>query len=149
MKKITFKRGLALTAWVAAIILMFVACDNELDIKQAYTFDLRTMPVPKKLVVGQTAEIRCTLVREGEYSDVKFFIRMFQHDGVGELRMDDTVFLPNDLYSLENTEFRLYYTSLSSDQANISIFIEDSFGQVVEKEFSFANESTDEVEETE
>lgn len=149
MKKITFKRALALMVWVAAIILMFVACEDALDVKQAYTFELETMPVPKKLSVGQTAEIRCTLVREGEYSEVKYFIRMFQYDGSGELRMGDTLFLPNDLYPLEKMEFRLYYTALSSDQANISIFIEDSFGQVIEKEFSFAGDSTEEDEETE
>lgn len=134
-------------AWVAAIILMFVACDGKLDVKQAYTFDLETMPVPKKLSVGQTAEIRCTLVREGEYSGVRFSIRMFQYDGSGILQMDNgTTFLPNDLYPLEKMQFRLYYKSLSSDQANISVFIEDSFGQVIEKSFSFSNDSSGEGE---
>ncbi len=147
MKKITFKRAVALSAWVAAIILMCVACENELEIKQAYSFDLETMPVQKKLAAGQTAEIRCTLVREGEYSDVKFFIRMFQYDGSGILKMDDgTLFLPNDLYPLDRTQFRLYYTSLSGDQANISVFIEDSFGQVIEKSFSFSGENSGEEE---
>lgn len=142
MKKITFKRALALTAWLAAVVLIFVACDKELDVKQVYSFDLETMPVQKKLSVGQTAEIRCTLVREGEYDGVRFFIRMFQNDGTGILQTDDgTTFVPNDLYPLEKMQFRLYYTALSSDQSNISIFIEDSFGQVVEKIFSWQNNS--------
>ena len=35
MKKIGFKKILALTAWLAAIILMFVACSEDLDVKQA------------------------------------------------------------------------------------------------------------------
>lgn len=48
--------------------------------------------------------------------------------------MDDgTVFLPNDLYPLNKTTFRLYYTSHSTDQQVIDVYIEDSFGQVVQK----------------
>jgi len=145
MKKINFKRALALTAWLAAIVLMFVACEDELDVKQVYNFDLETMPVQKKIAVGQTAEIRCTLVREGEYDGVKFFIRMFQYDGTGILQTEDgTTLVPNDLYPLEKMQFRLYYTSLGSDQSNISIFIEDNFGQVVEKTFSWQNDSGEE-----
>jgi len=148
MKKITFKRALALTAWLAAIVLMFVACENELDIKQVYSFDLETMPVQKKIVQGETIEIRCTLVREGNYEQARFFIRMFQTDGKGELRMDDgTVFLPNDLYPLDRTTFRLYYTSHCTDQQAIDVYVEDNFGQVVQKSFSFQNDSGDSEEE--
>jgi len=147
MKKISFKRALALSAWVAAIILMFVACDDELDVKQAYTYDLKTMPVQKKIVQGETAEIRCTLVKEGNYSGVSFTMRYFQPDGEGELRMDDgMLFKPNDRYPLERTTFRLYYTSLSTDQQAIDIYIEDNFGQVVQKTFSWQNDSGDSEE---
>ncbi len=143
MKKISFKKILALTAWLAAIILMLVACSDDLDVKQAYIFDLQTMPVQKRIIPGETAEIRCTLVREGEYSDVKFTIRYFQPDGKGELRMDDgMLFAPNDRYPLDWTEFRLYYTSHSTDQQTIDIYIEDNFGQTVQKTCSWQNEST-------
>ena len=83
------------------------------------------MPVQKRLAVGETAEIRCTLVREGEYADARYTIRYFQPDGKGELRMDDgTVFLPNDRYPLERFSFRLYYTSRSDDQQTIDVYIE-------------------------
>lgn len=147
MKKITFKRALALSAWVAAIVLMFVACDDELDVKQAYSFDLETMPVQKQIVVGKTAEIRCNLVREGEYNQASFTIRYFQPDGKGELRTDDgMLFAPNDRYPLEKFVFRLYYTSLSTDRQTIDIYIEDNFGQVVQKSFSFSTEREDEDE---
>lgn len=148
MKKISIKNTLALTAWVAAIVFMFVACDEQLDVQQAYTYDLETMPVQKKIIEGETAEIRCELVRNGNYSGVSFTIRYFQPDGIGELRMDDgMLFEPNDRYPLERTTFRLYYTSRSSDQQKIDIYIEDNFGQVVQKSFSFTNESTPDEEE--
>lgn len=141
MKKI---RTIALLAGIGLIVSLVFACTDNLDVHQAYSFDLVTMPMQKSIKQNETVEIRCTLVREGEYQDVKFFIRMFQNDGEGELKMSDgTVFLPNDLYPLEKTVFRLYYTSLSEDQQTLSIFIEDSFGQVVEKVFSFQNERTE------
>ena len=43
------------------------ACDDGLDVTQAYPFTVETMPVPKELAKGETAEIRCELVREGEF----------------------------------------------------------------------------------
>lgn len=50
--------------------------------------------------------------------------------------MDDgTVFLPNDRYPLEREVFRLYYTSASSDQQTIDIYVEDNFGQSAEPVF--------------
>lgn len=144
MIKITFKRALALSAWLAAIVLMFVACNNELDVKQVYSFDLETMPVQKRITEGETAEIRCRIIQEGNYSETAFSIRYFQPDGKGELRLDDgTVFLPNDLYPLDKTVFRLYYTSCSTDQQVIDVYIEDSFGQTVQKTFSWQNDSGD------
>ena len=106
------------------------------------------MPVQKKIVQNETAEIRCQLVKEGDYEQAKFFIRYFQPDGKGELRMDDgTLLLPNDRYPLDRTTFRLYYTSRSTDQQVIDVYIEDNFGQVVQKTFSWQNENVDNKEE--
>lgn len=92
---------------------------------------------------------QCTIVKEGEYAENRFYIRYFQPDGKGELRLDDERILsPNDLYPLKNEVFRLYYTSACSDQQTIDIYIVDSFGQTVQKTFSFQNERTDDEEET-
>lgn len=122
------------------------ACSNDLDVRQAYAFDLVTMPVPKKVKKGETVEIRCTLVREGNYRDVKFFIRMFQTDGEGELKTDEgTVFEPNDLYPLTKSVFRLYYTSFSEEQSVFTVYIEDSFGQVIERTFSFQDDPAEDT----
>ncbi|OJU35176.1 MAG: conjugal transfer protein [Bacteroidales bacterium 45-6] len=146
MKKI--KSFFRITAWLVAMMLLALACNDDMDIRVRYLFDLETMPVQKKIIENETAEIRCRLVKEGNYQDTKFYIRMFQPDGVGELRMDDgTVFKPNDLYPLEKETFRLYYTSRSKDQQVIDVYVEDSFGQVVQKTFSFQNEQTEDGEE--
>ena len=147
MKKM--KKILALAVWIAALGLLCASCDNGLDIQQAYTFSLETMPVQKRISVGETAEIRCTLVREGRYDSARYTIRYFQPDGRGELRMDDgTVFLPNDLYLLEKETFRLYYTSASTDQQTIDIYIIDSFGQMQQLTLSFNNDNSEEETET-
>ena len=59
--------------------------------------------------------------------------------------MDDgTVFLPNDLCPLEKETFRLYYTSASTDQQTIDIYIIDSFVQMQQLSFSFNNDSGEE-----
>ena len=127
---------------LAAVGTLLTSCDDELDVKQAYAFHLETMPVQTHIVRGETAEIRCTLVRKGEYDGARYTIRYFQPDGKGELRMDDgMLFLPNDRYPLTKEVFRLYYTSASSDQQTIDIYVEDNFGQCEQLSFRFNNEN--------
>lgn len=131
-------------------LLYMTACSDKLDVQQMYEFDLATLPVQTTIVKGEEAEIRCQLVRSGEYQDTKYFIRYFQPIGKGELRMENgTVLLPNDLYLLPEETFRLYYRSFGTDQQKIDIYILDSFGQVVQKSFAFNNEAEDEKEDTE
>lgn len=138
MKKI---KGFLMLA-LAAVGTLLTACDDELDVKQAYAFRLETMPVQTRIVRGETVEIRCTLVREGKYDGAQYTIRYFQPDGKGELRMDDgTLFFPNNRYPLTKEVFRLYYTSASSDQQTIGIYVEDNFGQCEQLSFRFNNES--------
>ena len=131
-------------------LLYMTACSDKLDVQQMYEFDLATLPVQTTIVKGEEAEIRCQLVRSGEYQGTKYFIRYFQPTGKGELRMENgTVLLPNDLYLLPEETFRLYYRSFGTDQQKIDIYILDSFGQVVQKSFAFNNEAEDEKEDTE
>ena len=131
-------------------LLYMTACSDKLDVQQMYEFDLAALPVQTTIVKGEEAEIRCQLVRSGEYQDTKYFIRYFQQTGKGELRMENgTVLLPNDLYLLPEETFRLYYRSFGTDQQKIDIYILDSFGQVVQKSFAFNNEAEDEKEDTE
>lgn len=122
------------------------ACDRELDVRQSYPFTVETMPVQKDIVKGQTAEIRCTLKREGNFADARYTIRYFQPDGKGMLKMDDeTVFKPNDRYPLAKDVFRLYYTSASTDRQTIDVYIEDNFGQTVKLSFNFNNEKNEDT----
>ena len=143
MKKI--KTFFGITAWLAVIMLLASACSSDMDINKVYAFDLVCMPVQKKIVQGEMAEIRAQILKEGNFQDTKFYIRYFQVDGKGELRLDNgTVLLPNDLYLLEKETFRMYYTSHCTDQQLIDVYIEDNHGQVVQKTFSWQNDKGEE-----
>lgn len=145
MKNIICKIGMG--CYMVVALLYFTSCNDKLEIQQAYPFTIETMPVPKKLKVGETAEIRCQLKREGYYTPTTYKIRFFQPDGKGVLKMDNgTLFLANDFYPLEKETFRLYYTSASTDQQTIDVYVEDSFGQLVQLTFSFNNDSSKEEE---
>lgn len=48
------------------------ACDRDLDVEQFYPFTLETISVQKDIIKGQTAEIRCTLKRRGDFADTRY-----------------------------------------------------------------------------
>ncbi|MBW4760117.1 DUF3872 domain-containing protein [Prevotella denticola] len=138
------------TIWVMGVLSLAVfclsACDRDLDVQQSYPFTVETMPVQKDIVKGQTAEIRCTLKREGNFADTHYTIRYFQPDGKGTLRMDNGMaFRPNDRYPLTKEVFRLYYTSASTDRQTIDMYVEDNFGQTVKLSFNFNNEKNEDT----
>lgn len=137
--------NMLVVCYIMAAMLLVFACNDKLDIQQVYPFEVETMPVPKKLKAGETAEIRCMLKREGRFEDAHYTIRYFQTDGAGILKMDEgTVFLPNDRYPLTREIFRLYYTSQTSDQSVVDVYIEDNAGQMIQLTFNFANDSSKE-----
>ena len=79
MKNVTYK--ILMGCYIVASLVLVCACNDGLDIQQAYPFTVETLPVPKKLKVGETAEIRCQLVRSGRYQPTTYQIRYFQPDG--------------------------------------------------------------------
>ena len=126
--------------YIIGMILLLSACNSQLDIQQQYPFTLSAMPVQKSIVIDETAEIRMKIIREGHFEETEYYIRYFQVDGAGDLKLEDgTIFLPNDLYKLTEDAFRLYYTSKSTDQQKIDVYVEDNFGQTEQITFNFNN----------
>lgn len=146
-KKTNKKMGLlALLALTGLAVCLLASCEDSLDVQQSYPFTVETMPVPTRIVKGETVEIRCELKREGRFSDARYTVRYFQPDGEGTLRMDDgMVLLPNDRYPLDREVFRLYYTSECEDQQSIDIYFEDNSepAQLCLLTFDFNNENAD------
>lgn len=146
MKKIIYQMFVG--CYIVAALVLVTACNDKLDIQTSYPFTVETMPVPKKLKVNETAEIRCELKRDGRWEDTRYTIRWFLYDGKGTLKLDDgTLLLPNDRYPLEKETFRLYYTSLSDDQSSLKVWVEDSDKQSVEMSFDFNNDNDENKEE--
>ncbi len=136
-----------MTGLLALAVFCLSACNYELDIQQAYPFTVETMPVQKNIVKGQTVEIRCTLKRQGKFVNTRYTIRYFQPDGKGQLKMDNgTVFKPNERYPLTKEKFRLYYTSRTTDQQTIDVYVEDNFGQVEKFSFEFNSQKDEDKE---
>ena len=138
MKKIIHK--VIIGVYFMGMILLLIACNTQLDIQQQYPFTLSAMPVQKSIVIDETAEIRMMIIRDGHFEETEYYIRYYQPDGTGDLKLEDgTVLLPNDLYKLTEGVFRLYYTSKSTDQQKIDIYVEDNFGQTEQISFNFNN----------
>lgn len=143
------KRLLNKSKFLWLLVLVFISatvllsCDkDELEIQQNYPFEVKVMPVPGDVASGQTVEIRITIERSGNFNDANYFIRYFQFDGKGTLRYySEPPYLPNDLYQLPATQFRLYYISQSTVSQSFDIWISDNFGN--EKQVSFQFNNTD------
>jgi hypothetical protein len=124
MKRLLSKSKLL---WMLVLVftssIMLSSCDKEeLDIQQNYPFEVKVMPVPGDVASGQTVEIRVTIERSGNFNDANYYIRYFQFDGQGTLRYhNEPPYLPNDLYQLPATQFRLYYTSQSAVSQSFDI----------------------------
>ena len=126
MRNVIYK--MLLGCYMVVALCLVCSCSDNVDIQQSYPFVVETMPVPKKLKVGETIEIRCQLKRDGRYLPTTYEIRYFQPDGAGSLKMSGgTVLLPNDLYPLPGETFRLYYTSASTDQQTIDVYFPVSY----------------------
>lgn len=126
---------------VSAISSLMVGCADELPVRQTYDFTVETLPIQKRIREDETAEIRCRIVRSGEWSQARYFMRYFQPDGVGELQYQNGIlFRPNDLYELSEEEFRLYYTSRCSERQTIDLYFFDDSGKSVTLSISFDNE---------
>lgn len=77
-------------------------------------------------------------IETGNCQLTNYLIRYFLSYGKEILEIDNgTVFLHNSLYPLEKETFQPYYTSASTDQQTIDIYIIDSFGLMHQVSFSF------------
>jgi len=122
-------------------IILLSGCDKEvLDVQEIFPFEVMVMPVPKEIGIGETVEMRFSIISKGNYSGNTYSIRYFQNDGQGSLNYyGNKPYLPNDLYTLPDKEFRLYYTSESLVSQQFDVWIVDSFGNEKQIAFQFNN----------
>ena len=125
------------------------SCSDDLEIKSDYGFTVTHLPVPKRLKTGETAEIRLELVRTGNYSNAKYYVRYFQPDGKGNLTLDGRALIPNDGYELQKETFRMYYTSQCEERQIIDLTFYDNFKNRYDLTFSFSHERDEKEEKDE
>lgn len=65
MKKII--KNTSMGVYLLGAMPLVFSCDDKLDVQQVYPFTVTTMPVQKRIKMGETAEIRFQLHREGIY----------------------------------------------------------------------------------
>lgn len=122
------------------ISIVYSCHDTDLEIRQNFPFEVSVMPVPGGVKENETVEIRILLETVSNYSETTYNIRYFQYEGSGKLQYDDDPpYLPNDEYALSQKQFRLYYTSESTESHQFSIWIKDSFGNERRVDFEFDN----------
>lgn len=146
MKNLIFKWEISVFSiflgFIAVLLMTFLSsCDKDaLDVQEVFPFEVKVMPVPKEIAVGESVEIRFSIISKGNYSGNSYQIRYFQNDGQGRLNyLGHKPYVPNDLYSLAEKEFRLYYTSQSYVSQQFDVWISDSFGNEKQISFQFNN----------
>lgn len=146
MKNVINKKALTLLKFSIIILLIgfiFNSCqDNDLEIQQDFPFEVQLMPVPGKIAENETIKIRISIITPSNFNGATYSIRYFQYEGVGQLQYySHPPYLPNDEYPLNEKQFRLYYTSKSSESHYFNIWIKDSFGNERRVDFKFDNAS--------
>ncbi|WP_265427315.1 DUF3872 domain-containing protein [Chryseobacterium sp. YIM B08800] len=140
------KTGILFKFFIMVVMIgLFVqSCEkNDLEIQQNFPFEVEVMPVQKYIAKGETVEIRCRIIPNGNYTGTTYSIRYFQSEGQGSLRLfNDPSFVPNDFYPLTEKEFRLYYTSESTVSQSFDIWIADNAGNRQKVNFQFNPQST-------
>lgn len=139
------KKEILFKLFIMAVMvgLLVQSCEkDDLEIQQNFPFELEVMPVQKYVAKGETVEIRCRIIPNGNYTGTTYSIRYFQSEGQGSLRLfNDLSFVPNDFYSLTEKEFRLYYTSKSTVSQSFDIWISDNMDNKQMFSFQFNPQS--------
>ena len=129
--------------------LVLWACNDKIDVQQAYPFQLTSWYLPEEIAEEENVEIRLTLTREGNFHDAEYYIGYIQMKGKGEVTDDEGTLLVNrefhalnDMVGVDRSdplrqEFTLWYHNLSDKNVEIQFIVRDNFGQQAELAVSF------------
>lgn len=143
------KRAFAQITWLAAVMLLALACSGDIDIVQDYGYRVETLPLPKKLKQGETVGLEFSIIRDGFYSGTRYKFRYFQSQGQGLLSYKGNTVQVNRFRNIEADDFVLTYQSQSKDTQKLDFVFEDNSGRRVEYSISFDGEAAGTEEENE
>ncbi|WP_301885659.1 TraQ conjugal transfer family protein [Bacteroides caecimuris] len=125
-----------------SVVWGLCSCSSDLNIKHAYSFTVKTLPLPQRLEQGETVALEFSLVRERIYEDAEYSFRYFQPDGKGVLTDDTGQRLAmNRLYRIKSDEFTLLYQSACAEVQQLDFVFIDNFGQELEYSVTFQHEN--------
>ena len=134
-------------------VLAFGSCNDDIDIRQDYDFNLSSWYLQKQIATGETVEIRFYLDREGDYEKAEYEIGYIQMEGKGEVTDSEGVRLVNrevrplaevpelDRENPVRQVFTLFYRSTSTRRSELKFFVRDNFGRESELTVTFDVES--------
>ena len=126
------------------LVVLGTACDDNLDVQQAYNFELSNLPIPKAIQNGETVAIEFTIHREGHYKNTQYSFRYFQDEGEGFLMNSKGEQLSmNRFHQIENDQFTLLYQSNCEDVQLLDFVFSDNFGNEKEYSTTFQHEAKD------
>lgn len=138
---------------VLFVALAFSSCNDGIDIRQDYDFNLSSWYLQKQIATGETVEIRFYLDREGDYEKAEYEIGYIQMEGKGEVSDSEGMKLANrevrplaevpglDTKNPVKQVFTLFYRSTSARRSELKFFVRDNFGQEREMTVTFDMES--------
>lgn len=125
---------------LALLACSLTACEDRLEVRQAYGFSLTSWYLQEGIDPDETVEIRLTLHREGDYKEASYRIGYIQLEGDGEVsdaggtRLIDRELMPLDSVArLDTTDvcrqvFTLFYRNIGEDNPEIRFVVADNFG---------------------
>lgn len=128
-----------ITAFI--LCLLCLSCNDELEIKQDYDFDVETEKYRSEISQDETVEFVFHLQRSGDYAQTYYFVSCFQREGSGtitdtygnKLEMNK----PYPVYTPET--FKLRYTSTCADAQKIELTFSDNFDHRKELKIDLQN----------
>ncbi|MDB1018550.1 TraQ conjugal transfer family protein [Phocaeicola vulgatus] len=118
---------------------MLTACNDSLEVRQAYDFSLVSWYLQEGIEQDETVEIRLTLNRDGNYREAAYKVGYIQLEGDGEVfdsggnrlvdrEMTDLSCIPDlDTTDVCRQVFTLYYKNTGKENPKIRFVISDNF----------------------
>ncbi|KAA6328313.1 hypothetical protein EZS27_022768 [termite gut metagenome] len=124
--------------------VMLCACNDELDIRQDYSYRVETLPLPKSLQKGESVALEFSILREGNYSETAYKFRYFQSEGTGILTYKGQAVPVNRFQGIASDDFVLTYQSTCEQQQQLDFVFENNFGRRMEYTITFTGKRIEE-----
>lgn len=122
------------------VVSFFYSCNDKIETRTAYDFDISTWYMPEEIAPDEMVEIRFALSREGNYKHSEYFVGYVQTRGKGEVYDAGGYRLENrEMYELKSLAglnaddplkqlFTLYYHNESEGSTGLRFIVRDNFG---------------------